>query len=162
VRDIWKDGSGSSSADRQKQSDEFHTIAVVGEREGGRHYTAIDITDTSSNPKYLWTWPPRAATTSWPRARAGTTPRQTPSDRPGVDPGQLRTHHVTVGGSPVKASERWVVALSGGFDPNYIRGRSVYLLDAWDGTLLYKFSRYDTASSSDPATTSARCWRPCR
>ena len=58
VRDIWKDGSGSSSADRQKQSDEFHTVAIVGEREGGRHYTAIDLTDTTSNPKYLWTWPP--------------------------------------------------------------------------------------------------------
>jgi type IV pilus assembly protein PilY1 len=151
VRDIWKDGSGSSSADRQKQSDEFHTVAIVGEREGGRYYTAIDVTDTSSNPKYLWTWPPpgsnyvMAAGESW----NDTTPNPPP-----VGPVLIQDDNgpitITVGGSPVRASERWVVALGGGFDPNYIRGRAVYVLDAWDGTLLYKFSRYDTASSTDP------------
>jgi len=151
VRDIWKDGSGSSSADRQKQSDEFHTIAVVGEREGGRHYTAIDITDTSSNPKYLWTWPPPGSNYE---LATGESWNDTTPNPPPIGPVLIQDNSgpitVTVGGSPVKASERWVVALSGGFDPNYIRGRSVYLLDAWDGTLLYKFSRYDTASSSDP------------
>src|SRR5258706_11134629 len=47
VRDIWSDGSGSSSADRTKQADEFHTIAIIGERGGGRHYTALDVTDTN-------------------------------------------------------------------------------------------------------------------
>src|SRR6266404_445336 len=151
VRDIWKDGSGSSSADRQKQSDEFHTIAVVGEREGGRHYTAIDITDTSSNPKYLWTWPPPGSNYE---LATGESWNDTTPNPPPIGPVLIQDNSgpitATVGGSPVKASERWVVALSGGFDPNYIRGRSVYLLDAWDGTLLYKFSRYDTATSSDP------------
>jgi type IV pilus assembly protein PilY1 len=69
VRDIWSDGSGTTNttADRQKQSDEFHTILVIGERTGGRHYTALDVTDTANNPKFLWTWR---------RARAGTTPRR--------------------------------------------------------------------------------------
>jgi len=151
VRDVWKDGSGSSSADRRKQPDEFHTIAIVGEREGGRHYTAIDVTDTSANPRYLWTWPPPgsnyelAAGESW----NDTTPNPAP-----IGPVLIRDDSgpisLTVNGSSVKASERWVVAISGGFDPNLIRGRAIYLLDAWDGTLLYKFSRYDTSSTGDP------------
>jgi len=110
VRDIWKDGSGSSSADRQKQSDEFHTIAVVGEREGGRHYTAIDITDTSSNPKYLWTWPPRQQL----RAGHGRELERHHAKPPPIGPVLIQDNSgpitVTVGGSPVKASERWVVA----------------------------------------------------
>jgi type IV pilus assembly protein PilY1 len=151
VRDIWKDGSGASTADRRKQADEFHTIAIVGEREGGRYYTAIDVTDTSSNPKYLWTWPPpgsnyaMAAGESW----NDTTPNPAPIG-PILMQDDSGPISISVGGSAVKASERWVVAFGGGFDPNYIRGRAVYVLDAWDGTLLYKFSRYDTASSSDP------------
>jgi len=151
VRDIWRDGSGSSSADRQKQSDEFHTIAIVGEREGGRHYTAIDITDTTSNPKYLWTWPPPGSNYE---LAAGESWNDTTPNPPPIGPVLIQDDSgpitITVNGSSVKASERWVVALSGGFDPNYIRGRAVYIVDAWDGTLLYKFSRYDTASSTDP------------
>src|SRR5438105_93874 len=151
VRDIWKDGSGSSSADRQKQSDEFHTVAIVGEREGGRHYTAIDLTDTTSNPKYLWTWPPPGSNYD---LAVGESWNDTTPNPPPVGPILIQDNSgpvtITVNNSPVKASERWVVAVAGGFDPNLIRGRSVYVLDAWDGTLLYKFSRYDTSSSSDP------------
>ena len=151
VRDIWKDGSGSSSADRQKQSDEFHTVAIVGEREGGRHYTAIDVTDTTSNPKYLWTWPPPGSNYD---LAVGESWNDTTPNPPPVGPILIQDNSgpvtITVNNTPVKASERWVVAVAGGFDPNLIRGRSVYVLDAWDGTLLYKFSRYDTSSSSDP------------
>ena len=151
VRDIWKDGSGSTSANRQKEADEFHTIAIIGEREGGRYYTAIDVTDTSSNPKYLWTWPPPGSNYA---LAAGESWNDTTPNPPPLGPVLIQDDSgpitITVGGSPVKASERWVVALGGGFDPNYIRGRAVYILDAWDGTLLYKFSRYDTSTSTDP------------
>ncbi|HZR08540.1 MAG TPA: hypothetical protein VFA79_08160, partial [Myxococcales bacterium] len=156
VRDIWKDGttngmSAATSADRQKQSQEFHTIAIVGEREGGRHYTAIDITDTTSNPKYLWTWPPPGSNYE---LAAGESWNDTTPNPPPIGPILMQDDSgpitVTVNGASVRASERWVVALAGGFDPNYIRGRAVYILDAWDGTLLYKFSRYDTSTSTDP------------
>src|SRR4051812_1494617 len=151
VRDIWKDGSGATSADHQKQSDEFHTVVIVGEREGGRYYTAIDVTDTASNPKYLWTWPPPGSNYA---LASGETWNDTTPNPPPVGPVLIQDNSgpitVTAGGSSVRASERWVAALSGGFDPNYIRGRAVYVVDAWDGTLLYKFSRYDTSSSSDP------------
>ncbi|TMA28708.1 MAG: hypothetical protein E6J78_04635 [Deltaproteobacteria bacterium] len=157
VRDIWKDGSGTvnTSADGQKQYDEFHTIAIIGEREGGRHYTAIDVTDTGHNPKFLWTWPPPGSNYELAEGESwnDTTPNPPPIG-PVLISGSGSAFPLTIpnpqGGSPLGAQERWVVAISGGFDPNFIRGRAVYVLDAWDGTLLYKFSRYDTTSSSDP------------
>src|SRR2546423_9433418 len=107
--------------------------------------------DTSSNPEYLWTGPPPASSSD---LAAGESWNDTTPNPPPIGPVLIQDDSgpitVTVGGSPVKASERWVVALGGGFDPNYIRGRAMYILDAWDGTLLYKFSRYDTSTSSDP------------
>ncbi len=153
VRDIWKDGSGATSADHQKQYDEFHTIAIIGEREGGRHYTAIDVTDTTGNPKFLWTWPPPGSPYDLSEGESwnDTTPNPPPigpvliADSPPSGTG------ITGGNSDGGvSSERWVVAISGGYDPNLVRGRAIYILDAYDGTLLYKFSRYDTTSSSDP------------
>ena len=161
VRDIWKDGSGSSSADRQKQSDEFHTVAIVGEREGGRSYTAIDVTDTSSNPKYLWTWPPpgsnyaMAAGESW----NDTTPNPPPIGPVVMDnvlgPINVNAKFGTTTTVTGRGEERWVVAIAGGYDPNLIRGRAVYILDAWTGDVLYKFSRYDHAGATCDST---RIW----
>ena len=53
VRDVWVDFNG----DHQKQADEFRTVAVTGEREGGRSYFALDVTDPRG-PRFLWNWPP--------------------------------------------------------------------------------------------------------
>ena len=157
VRDIWKDGSGASSADNQKQADEFHTIAIVGERGGGRSYTALDVTDTTRPPRYLWTWPPLGS--SYELAEGESWNDTTPNPPP-IGPILWQDNagpiSITVPASGMaaaqtsRADERWVVVLSGGYDPNLIRGRAVYVLDAWDGTLLYKFSRYDTSVSTDP------------
>ena len=40
-----------------KQPEEFHTVAVVSERQGGNHFIGLDVTDTL-NPKMLWMYPP--------------------------------------------------------------------------------------------------------
>lgn len=151
VRDIWKDGSGSSAADEQKEFDEFHTIAVIGEREGGRRYTALDVTNTSAPPKFLWTWPPPGSNYDLAEGESwnDTTPNPPPIG-PVLMADAAGPITVTVNGVAVKASERWVAVLSGGYDPNLVRGRAIYVVDAWDGTLLFKFSRYDTTSSADP------------
>ena len=37
-------------ADDKKQAHEFHTVAVVGERRGGTHYFALDVTDATKLP----------------------------------------------------------------------------------------------------------------
>jgi len=121
VRDIWKDGSGTSGADvaRQKDADEFHTIAIIGEREGGRHYTAIDVTDTSSPPKFLWTWPPPGSNFE---LSEGASWNDTTPNPPPVGPVLLQDGSgpitITVNGTAVKASETWVVAIGGGSDSN--------------------------------------------
>ena len=157
VRDIWKDGSGTNAGDavRQKDADEFHTIVIVGEREGGRHYTAIDVTDTSSPPRFLWTWPPPGSNFE---LSEGASWNDTTPNPPPVGPVLLQDGSgpitITVNGTAVKASETWVVALGGGYDPNLVRGRAIYILDAWTGTLLYKFSRYDDIGT---CTSNAEC-----
>lgn len=165
VRDIWVDGSGSTTKDYQKQSDEFHTIAIIGERGGGRHYTALDITDTGSpdggagGPQYLWSWPPIGSNIELTEGESwnDTTPNPPPigpvlienaSSGPILLKGTFGS--TTVG--PTRAEERWVVAISGGYDPNLVRGRAVYVLDAWTGAELYKFSRYDHNGTCDPAS----------
>jgi hypothetical protein len=56
-------GSGSTSADRKKQSDEFHSVVIFGERSGGRQWTALDVTDPV-NPAFRWSWPPVGTTDS--------------------------------------------------------------------------------------------------
>ena len=42
VRDVWVDMNG----DRQKQANEFRTVGVTGEREGGRSFFALDVTES--------------------------------------------------------------------------------------------------------------------
>ena len=169
IRDIWADGSGTvhTTADGAKQDDEFHTIAIVAERGGGRHVTALDITATGSPPKWLWTWPPIG---SIYELQQGETWNDTTPNPPPIGPilwtdavngktltqGQLfNVGGVQVpGGSGTKAVERWVVVLGGGYDPNQIRGRAIYVVDAWTGQLLYEFGRYDSSAPTDCSSSS--------
>jgi type IV pilus assembly protein PilY1 len=44
------------------------------------------------------------------------------------------------GEGKVAYNERWVALLSGGFDPSYLRGRGVYMVDVWTGKELFDFS----------------------
>ena len=146
VRDIWVDGSGSIPADRQKQYDEYHTVAIVGEREGGRHYTALDVTDPM-NPKFLWSFPAPGTTEdlhsggSW--------------DDLGPAPAAIGPiAEYDSGGvfqvNGTNARERYIFATGGGFDTAYLRGRGVYVLDAWTGQQVWRFYRRDSSGSSDP------------
>ncbi|TMA17881.1 MAG: hypothetical protein E6J88_20105, partial [Deltaproteobacteria bacterium] len=150
VRDIWKDGSGTTTKDAQKQFDEFHTIAIIGEREGGRHYHALDVTDTSAQPKFLWTFPQPGSEIDLSQGESwnDTTPNP-PSIGPILLKDTVTPGRINLGGD-TQLEERWIVAISGGYDPNLVRGRAVYIVDAYDGTLLFKYSRYDVSNSSAP------------
>jgi type IV pilus assembly protein PilY1 len=53
VSDVW---FYSSPLDQTKGTDEWRTVLVCGLRKGGKHYFALDITDTL-NPQYLWEFP---------------------------------------------------------------------------------------------------------
>ena len=68
VRDVWVDGQandklvGSFTNDAMvKQDVEFHTVAVASERQGGTHFVALDVTDTTT-PRMLWVFPPPCST----------------------------------------------------------------------------------------------------
>jgi len=161
VRDIWKDGSGltNNTVDHQKEADEFHTIVVVGEREGGRHYNALDITDTGNPPRFLWTFPPPGSEIDLSQ---GETWNDTTPNPPSIGPILMANYPDTSGTISLNATfgstnvtsahnnEVWVVAIAGGYDPNLVRGRAVYIVDAWSGTLLFKYSRYDAANTGQP------------
>ncbi len=147
VRDIWADGSGATAADYVKQSDEYHTIAVVGEREGGRHYFALDVTDPTVAPTFLWSFPQAGST-------AGLAMGQTWNDLgPNAPPiGAIAeldpSGPLTVGGQ--QAKERFIVAFGGGYDPAYLRGRSIHFVDAWTGAQVFRYARVDAAGVADP------------
>ncbi len=145
VRDVWVDGSGATAADQVKQADEYHTMVVVGEREGGRHYFALDVTSIAS-PAFKWVWPTPGTNTalfageSWndlgPAAAAIGPIAEYDSAGP-----------VTVQGQ--RARERYVLSMGGGYDPAYVRGRSIHFIDVWSGGEVYRFSRQDAAGGTD-------------
>jgi type IV pilus assembly protein PilY1 len=160
VRDVWvdgsaNDGSGPSSPDDQKQAREFHTVAVFGERRGGTHFIAFDVTNateppesgTFAAPKLLWIYPQ-------PNSRESFDFGETYADFLPTPPpiGPVRIKADANGGAAIAGvtqtapngdlyHERWVVFLNGGFDPSYQRGRGVHMVDVWTGKEVWDFSK---------------------
>ncbi len=154
VRDIWADGSqnGMSKAgdlDDLKQGEEFHTIAVFGERRGGTHYFALDVSDAThlpkesgfTFPKFRWIFPQ-------PDRRESLTMGETYTDflpvPPPIGPVRIKADGEAKPGKPtfngVPIHEVWVAMLSGGFDQQYVRGRGVHMVNAWSGEEIFDFS----------------------
>lgn len=136
IRDIWTDLDG----DRVKTKDEFRTVAVITERGGGSHYTALDVTDPTS-PVFLWTFPEpgtedaRLVGQSWSEFA----PKPPP-----IGPVKLAR------GSAFE--ERWIVFLNGGYDPALVRGRGVWMLDAYTGAKLWRWTDADFVTMRGNAT----------
>ena len=144
VRDVWVDGTGGGGKDGVKQRGEFHTIAVITERSGGTQYTALDVTDPASPPVFLWSFPQACSDDSKYMGESWSdfAPRPPP-----IGPVKLA---VPVGGAndPTKRGfeERWVVMVNGGYDPTLGRGRAIYMVDAWTGQTLWRYTADDFAS----------------
>jgi type IV pilus assembly protein PilY1 len=169
VRDVWIDGSRNQlnlggTADGARQGDEFHTVAITGERRGGTHYTALDITDASDDldakPKFMWIYPQ-------------------PNDPEELEFGETYVEFVPVGPpiGPVRIDhpctgnfkpftgvngtrcfeERYVAFLSGGFDPQYTRGRGVHMVDIATGSEIWDFSQPAGTGTDCSATSDPRC-----
>ncbi len=76
THEYYVDGSPSASDvwfphdkhDAEKTSEEWHTILLFGEREGGRYYNALDITDPSS-PQFLFDFTDSAMAYTWSEPR---------------------------------------------------------------------------------------------
>ena len=183
VRDVWIDGGingttgnalasdaavGAPNANGKREGSEFFTVAVVGLRRGGTHYFALDVTDASSSsgtPRFLWLYPQPSdkEQLSFGETYADFVPTPPPVGPVRVDAGASSllgctgNHKVyqTTSGANRCFEERWVVMLSGGFDPQYARGRGVHMVEIGTGKELWDFSQpAETAtacvSSSDP------------
>jgi len=168
VRDVWVDGTGNSlgSGTRNdvKEAEEFHTVAVVGERRGGTRYFALDITDATepkSVPRFLWLYPQPGAKES---LTFGETYNDVLPTAPPIGPVRVATGSgtyptfadsppYTYDGSNTPFHETWVALLSGGYDPQYVRGRGVHMVDVWTGREIWDFSypaNPASVSSDDP------------
>jgi type IV pilus assembly protein PilY1 len=136
VKDIWYDTNGNGT----KEAGEFHTIAVITERGGGARLTALDLTDPTT-PAFLWTFPEPGTDDS--RLMGQTWSDFLPRASP-IVPVRIAT---TTNGpkDPLGRSfeERWVVMANGGYDPAMVRGRAIWMLDAWTGTWLWRFTDDD-------------------
>jgi len=144
VRDVWVDGSSPSGAglappDNQKQIGEYHTLAVLTERSGGTQYTALDVTNPLS-PQFLWSFPPpcsddaRFMGQSWTDFAPGAPP---------IGPVKLALRAGEPDPTGRGFEERWIVAINGGYDPALDRGRAVWMVDAWTGQVLWRFTDDD-------------------
>lgn len=167
VRDIWAD----EDQDGVKDADEFHTLAVVSEGRGGTHYLALEVPFTMSGeramdaerrPNFRWMYPQpcSAEAATFGKTFFSLSPKAPPIgpiilDNSTLEPSETAAVGVTRVNN-TNTVERWVVALSGGWTPGLERGRGVYVVDAWAGTignrrdnLWWKYEYDPTATGED-------------
>ena len=101
-------------------------ILMFGQRRGGNHYYALDVTDPLA-PKYLWKISP---------------------DVPGyAEMGQTWASPI-IGKVASSTGERWVAFLGGGYDENQdndnpqadSKGRAIFVVDVLTGSLVWRYS----------------------
>jgi type IV pilus assembly protein PilY1 len=110
-------------------------ILIFGERRGGDHYYALDVTDPLS-PKYLW--------------------KITPGMPEYAEMGETWSSPI-IGKVASGAGEKTVAFLGGGYDPNEdneapdpglnTKGRAIFVVDVLTGGLVRRFSRSDAGYS---------------
>lgn len=158
VRDVWADGSGTGGTLHQKEADEYHTLIIGSEGRGGTHYFALeaqwDVSGSATNqPKFLWMYPQPCSREA---ATFGKTLYALSPKPPPIGPVLIRTSDTTAPDRyGVDAVERWVVTLSGGWSPGRERGRGIYVVDAYSGSVsgrsdnLWWSFEYDEDASGD-------------
>ena len=160
VRDVWVDGvkndKGTTSFVNKplvKQDVEYHTVAVVSERQGGSHFFALDVTDPTT-PSMLWVYP---LPCSDEEAMFGQTWGQFSPRPPPIGAVMLQTSD-TAGRANYgfdHTEERYAVFLNGGHSPYMNRGRLAALLDVYSGAPLF-LAKYDTASTASQQSKAMR------
>ncbi len=114
-------------------------ILVFGERRGGNHYYALDVTDPYA-PEFLWEIKPEVGGDFETMGQSWSTP--------------------VIGKAKIGVEDRMVVFLGGGYDTNQdddpvihadAMGQGIYIVDLFDGTLVWK-------STYDPVTNPAMAY----
>jgi type IV pilus assembly protein PilY1 len=159
VRDVWVD---SATNPYRKDPSEFRTVAIVGERSGGQHFFALDVTRSVDEgprprPRFLWMWPqpcdPLAAQVgeSW----SNFSPKPPPiapvllEDPLGFEHQHRRYNGSTWEPRTSRVRERWVAMLNGGNDRALARGRGFAMVDVWTGQTYWSEFFDSSASASE-------------
>ena len=179
VRDVWVDGIDPAkpwivnSPDHHRSADEYRTLVVVGERRGGHHYFALDVTDGGMydsgtgkpdyQPVFLWLFPRPGhkdyGIDGQEEVQVGESWNDTAQLPPPIGPIRYATSGgMGLNGPSTPWDERWIVAVGGGYDPHQARGRGFFFLDAWTGKIVWNFTRSAQSGVNglgDPTSTSA-------
>jgi type IV pilus assembly protein PilY1 len=148
VIESFVDGSPKAYIARNTDGSINRVILIFGERRGGDHYYALDVTNPVA-PQYLWKISPDMADYT----ELGQT-WSTPS----------------IGKITYGAGEKWVAFIGGGYDTNEdndnpnsslnSKGRAIYVVDMLTGSLVRRFSvsdpGYSTMTYSIPTDTTAK------
>jgi len=127
VIESFVDGSPKAYISYDSSGQINKAILIFGQRRGGNHYCALDITDPLL-PKYLWEMSPDIADYA--------------------ELGQTWSAPM-VGKIAYGAGEKWVAFIGGGYDANQdndpiiasdLKGRAIYVVDVLDGSLVWRYS----------------------
>ncbi len=127
VVESFVDGSPKAYLEYRADGSINRAILIFGERRGGDHYYALDVTNPAS-PRYLWEIGP--STTGF--AELGQT-----------------WSSPNIGKIAYGTGEKWVAFIGGGYDANQdnepvtapdSRGRALYVVDVLTGSLIWKYS----------------------
>lgn len=147
VADVW---FGDNS--NKKTTDEWRTVLVSGLRKGGKHYFALDITDTSQ-PNYLWEFPsPKDPNISNYQDFFDKKLGQSWSE-PAI--GKIK---IEQGGELV---EKWVAFIGGGFDlgekidKDATIGKAFFVIDMKRGEIIKEFSGLESMNYAFVASPTA-------
>ncbi len=142
VQDIWVDGL-VGSADGKKQSGEFRSIAIVTERSGGTQLHALDVTDPA-NPTLRWSFPPPC---SDDQRYMGQSWSDFAPKAPPIGPVRIKSGLTSAAPDTSRGfEEKWIVMLNGGYDPAMSQGAAVWMVDAWTGSVYWRYTN-DTFKS---------------
>jgi type IV pilus assembly protein PilY1 len=156
-----------------KQEEQWRTVLIQGLRDGGEHYSALDITDppasvsdsTTTYPRYLWGFPCEDCGSA---ENGGTSGETTYMGRTWSEPVITRVRVKAEGGSDPRGYERWVAVFGAGYhehgDPNGLdyrvptdagflpKGRAIYMVDITTGEVLARKYFDPTATALSSAT----------
>jgi type IV pilus assembly protein PilY1 len=134
VLESFVDGSPKAYITHNVDGSIYQAILIIGERRGGNHYYALDVTNRLA-PQYIWKIGPEITGFSelgqtWSIPNIG---------------------KVTIG-----AEDKYVAFIGGGYDENQdndplttsdTKGRAIYIVDVLNGSLIKRFSVSDTGYS---------------
>ena len=140
VRDIWADSNTNVGS---KDWDEYHTVAVVAEGRGGTHYFALEIlwdsdgsaaSKVKDRPGFRWMFPQPCTdeALTFGKTMLSLNPKPPPIGPVLLESATGQKRHGKDGKGSV---ERWIAMLSGGWSPGGEKGRGIYMVDVWNGTV---------------------------